>query len=393
MSKIKIFTRTMPFIWARLIAMIVLTIGMLVYMFIAIGILSVLPDMGMFSVIIGVLLLGGGWTGYVFGKRYISYLIKAGHIAVIAEMVTNKEVPTEGIFNYGKSRVKERFVVTNVFFGLNMLVDRSVKQIQRVVGRLGELLSRLPGVKFIVVFINMLIGVVLGYVDEAILARIFIRKGESAWKGAADGVVLYFQNWKAILKNAVGIVVGLIVFYVVGIYLFYWIFNAAFSGFMPEGELFLSFAQIIALFLAIFIIAALKFAFVDSYITISVISKYFEVTTNQEPSFDLYEKAKGWSKSFTNLVGKAQADQTNYNPSTMPPQHPSGNNMPGQMPGDGGMSQQQAVQQPINQQVQSIPVEQPIQQPGMDQQMANPNPVQQPQPEQQHNNFNNNQPM
>ena len=61
-----------------------------------------------------------------------------------------------------------------------------------------------------------LVEIVLGYVDEAVLARVFYKKDENAWKASADGVVLYFENWKEILKNAVMLILMIVGFYAIG---------------------------------------------------------------------------------------------------------------------------------------------------------------------------------
>ena len=67
-------------------------------------------------------------------------------------------------------------------------------------------------------------------------------------------------------------------------------------------------SAILVLIVGFFLIDVFKQSFLDSYITVSVVNKYMSVTVNQTPQFDLYEKARGWSKKFKELCGKAEAE-------------------------------------------------------------------------------------
>lgn len=58
------------------------------------------------------------------------------------------------------------------------------------------------GVSAIVDFIQIFIGIALGYIDECCLGYTFIKKEDSALKAGCDGVVIYFQNVKHLLKSA-----------------------------------------------------------------------------------------------------------------------------------------------------------------------------------------------
>ncbi len=295
----------MPFVWMRFFLYLLLGVGIIAYyviIFLIIGSLatgSIGAFIGLVAIIIGIAI-------YAAFSRYINYLVKAAHIAVISELAVTGTMPQGvSVVKYGQEQVKRRFVASSVFYGLDGLIAGAVKQIQAIISKIGGVFGNVQAVQNIVSIINMFVGIVLGYVDEAVLARIFIRKDESAWKGAADGVVLYFQNWKEILKNAVGIVIFIIVFYVVGTFVFWMILSGLFSMFFTESSFLVT---LIAIISACLIMLSLKESFVDSWITISVVNKYMQVSYNQQPQFDLYNKAKGWSKKFANLCSKAEAE-------------------------------------------------------------------------------------
>ena len=297
-----IFKKTMPFVWRRLGMYLLLNIGIILYFALVIFLITLLASKeAIIGIIIFLIAAPVGLKIYSFGCQYISYMIKAAHVAAIGQLAVHGAMP-EGmnVVAFGKSKVKERFVESNVFFGLDKLVTGAVKQIQNMITRVGNIFGNIEIIQNIVKILNLFVEIVLGYVDEAVLARVFYKKEESAWKSSADGVVLYFQNWKEILKNAALIVIGLILFYGIGTGLIYVILTAL----SVVSDIWAIFAVIIGIFL----MDVIKQSFIDSYITVSVVNKYMALTVNQAPQFDLYEKAKGWSKKFKELCGKAEAE-------------------------------------------------------------------------------------
>ena len=298
----EIFKRTMPFVWRRLGMYLLLNIGIILYFALVIFLITLFAaNGGVVGIIIALILCPIGLKLYTFGCDYIGYMIKAAHVAAIGELAVTGTIP-QGmtVVQFGKSKVKERFVASNVYFGLDKLVTGAVKQIQNMITRVGSIFGNIEFIQNIIKILNIFVEIVLGYVDEAVLARVFYKKDESAWKASADGVVLYFQSWKEILKNAAILVAIIILFYTVGMGACYGI------------TMILGFANdlwaILAFIIGYFIIDVFKQSFLDSYITVSVVNKYMSVTINQTPQFDLYNKAKGWSKKFKELCGKAEAE-------------------------------------------------------------------------------------
>ena len=304
MKNTDILKKTMPFVWTRFGLYLALNIGLIVYLIVVLMLCIGLGG-GSIGTILILIAIAVGLGIYIKISGYINYLVKAAHVAVISELSVNGSVP-EGtsIVKYGQEQVKKRFVATTVFYGIDALVSGAVKQIQNMISKVGSWFGNIEAIQNIVKIINIFVGIVLGYVDEAVLARIFYKKEEGAWKGAADGVVLYFQNWKEILKNAVGIVVFVIIFYAVGTAATYGLTYGLVVAIAEENIL----ATIVALVAGYLLIDAVKQSFVDSYITISVVNKYMSVTVNQTPAVDLYEKAKGWSRKFKELCGKAETE-------------------------------------------------------------------------------------
>lgn len=303
MKNSDIFKKTMPFVWGRFGMQLALNLGIIIYFAIAFWLLMMLIESNaVIAVIIGFVGLGIGIKLYEFGCQYIGYMIKAAHIAVIGELALNGQLP-QGVDmkEYGKQKVKERFLTANVFFAIDKLMSAAVRQIQNGISKIGGMFEKIQIVQTIISIINVFVGIVLGYVDEAVLARVFQKKEDGAWKASCDGVVLYFQNWKVILKNALGITFGIVLFYAVGMGALYGII-ALISGGAGDGW------AILFLIIAFFLIDVIKVAFVDSYVTISVVNKYLPLTMNQEPALDIYEKGQKWSKKFKDMCTKAKEE-------------------------------------------------------------------------------------
>ena len=131
------------------------------------------------------------------------YLLKAAHVAIIAELLVNGKVPEgQSQLAWGKQKVQERFAEVNAMFIIDELVMGVVRTFTRTVF---SLTSWLPGdtLRTLVSLINRVIENAMNYIDETVLARSFWNERESVWTNARDGVVLYAMVWKPILINAI----------------------------------------------------------------------------------------------------------------------------------------------------------------------------------------------
>lgn len=301
MNANQIYAKTMKFVWLKLGIGAAITGISLVLLAIVVGI-SMLTGSGDLLLVLGLI-----WYILTYGifrlvMYYFGHLIKAAHIAVVAETVVTGQVP-ENIIATGKDMVQQRFVSTNVYIALDKLVGGAVKQLQNVVGKVGDMLSAIPGISSIASFAKMFIGIALGYIDECCLGYTFIKKDEKAFKAGCDGVVIYFQNAKHLMKTALGttaIVMGLsFVAWLVPFILFGVIF--ALIG--------IPFAWLFAAFIAIFVMAAIKSAFIDSYMMVRTMVAYMQVAPSTEITFDIYGKLCKLSNKFKQLFDKSK-DET-----------------------------------------------------------------------------------
>lgn len=291
-----LFRKTMPFCIAKLLlgGATVLILSLLLALFAGIG--WIFGDTGL---VIGILI----WTGSIgivrfFIMHYVGYLVKAGHLAVLAQAAATGKVPRDQV-KYGISKVKERFATANIYFAVDKLVTGAVKQIQRSIEKISNSLSFVPGMEHLASLAKFFVKLSLGYIDECCLSYTFLKTKQNAYKSACDGVVIYAQNIKALLKNAAMTMLKVVLLTVLAVVVI----------FIPVGLLFRVFhwSGLIAFIIACLIAWVVKFAFLDSFILCQTMAAYLDAAKETKISFDLYGKLSGLSSSFKELFEKGRA--------------------------------------------------------------------------------------
>lgn len=296
MDASQILKQTMPFVWAKLILALITTGISIVLLLLLIGIGWLLNNDAIGWMMILLWLMLSGIVRFII-MHYAGYLVRAGHIAVITETVLTGKVPSDQV-TYGKNLVTKRFADANVYFLIDKLISGAVRQIQRAVGRLGSALDFIPGIGSVGSVVNMFIGISLNYIDECCISYTFFKKEGNPFQIAADGVVIYTQNWKNLIKNAAK-VTGILLFVLPLIVLVL---------FVILGSLFriLHWSGIIAFILSCILTWTVKFAFIDSYVLIRVMKTYMEAAPTTQISFDLYTQLSSFSSKFHELFNRGQ---------------------------------------------------------------------------------------
>lgn len=235
-----------------------------------------------------------------WAREYLLYLVKAGHIAVLVELLEGKEIPGgRGQIEHATAVVKERFVESSVLFGVDRLIAGILRAFNRIMMRVANFLP-IPGMDGLAKFAGAVITLSLTYVDEVILAYNIRNKIENPWEGARDGIVLYAQNYKNMLKNALWltlIVWGLTLL----IFLIVFAPVAALAALVPSVGGFWTFA------LAAITAWGLKAALVDPLAMTALLQTYFKAIEGQTPSAEWTGKLEGMSSKFTKLGQKAKS--------------------------------------------------------------------------------------
>lgn len=298
-----IYFRTMTFNWMKLMLGGATLLLSLILLAICAGLawLFSSQDSGLAILIMLSVWLSGTKAINFILMHYFGYLVKAGHVAIISQAVTTGEIPSDQ-FNVAKKMVTDRFVTSNVYFALDKLVDGAVRQLGRTFDRVTSFigLDNIPGYEQVQKLVKLFLHIALGYVDECCLGYTFYKKDETPFKSAADGVVIYFQNWKVLLKNA-----AMTTLIVVGSMIGVTIVVGGVFGVICK---LLGLSGLFGLFIGLMAAWAVKFAFIDSWILVSMMTTYMQVAPTTELSVDIYGKLCGLSNKFKELFNKGQAE-------------------------------------------------------------------------------------
>ncbi len=309
----------------------------------------------------------GAWIGFGVGatasstlvyflREYFLYLVKAGHIAVLVELMEGRALPKgKGQFAYAKEIVAERFVEASAFFVLDQVITGVLGVVNKVLVGLG---SFIPGMDGIMAFAGQVIRVSLTFADEVILALSFRTRSTDIWRTSRDGVVLYAQNYKNILKNAFFLAI-LNYALVFAFFLMAWVPAKWIAALMPGAA-----SGIVVFLVAVLMVYSLKKALIEPLLMTALMQVYFQAIEGQVPNPAWTQKLEGMSKKFGEMKEKFSGPGTEQPApmvSTQPMQQPA--------------PYQQAQPQPMQYQ-------QPVQyqQPAPYQQQPQPQPMQYQQP-------------
>lgn len=307
---IRVLFKTLPYFILRLVAYLIFGIAIIVFLAImgAVGFLlyKIFKGAAAPLLIVALVAILGLWGLVRLLERYILYLVKAGHVTVITELVQKGELPAgTNQISYGKDKVVKHFGETSVLFAVDQLVSGSVRQILGWLTQLAGCLASIPGLSLIISLAKRMLSLAANYIDEAILSYIVSHEGENVWKAASDGVVLYAQSWKQLLKTAAFLVFIIIVGWVVAFIIFLVIFLGIARGITSVQNLQIIYG-FIGLAAAYIIACVLKWIFVDPLATVVMIVSYNQAIQDQTPSYDLYSQLSQASSKFRQLSQKAE---------------------------------------------------------------------------------------
>jgi hypothetical protein len=244
-------------------------------------------------------------------REYILYLVKAGHIAVMVEAYDGRSLPAgQGQISYAKEIVTARFAETNVLFAVDQLVKGVVGAITRLVWSIASFIP-IPGLQGLVSFLNAVVRVALTYVDEIILAYDMRVRSENPWSTAQDALVLYAQNNRTIIKNAIWLAIFM---YVVAFIVFLLMLApaAAIVYLFPGG--WSNFGFVLALLFA----WSFKAAIMEPFAIASLMQVYFRAIEGQTPDPAWRSRLEEISAKFRTLGEKAMDWVRGGRPSARP---------------------------------------------------------------------------
>ena len=286
-------------------------------------------------------------------SHFVGYAFRAGQISVAANAIATGSLP-ENAYAEGKQAVKRRFGTVAVFYAIESIINSIVHQLTNGVTKLTEKLgekSKNDTVKTVGAIVNIVISAMLKFMCSCCMGWVFIHPDTNAWRAACDGAIVYFKNWKALLKNTGKVIAfGVISLIIIGGLMF----GAAHgvlhnmptivemadeltefiaevdteevtaaltededseiseeeAGEFVEGLKGLSsddWRYIFEAVVALILWGILHSALVDPYIMISVMNRYITDGLANQPSRDVDQKLIGMSKSYKKALAKAEA--------------------------------------------------------------------------------------
>jgi len=177
----------------------------------------------------------------------------------------------------------------------------------------GTLGSVIPGMKAVANIGKLFISIALGYIDECCLGYTFYKKDQGAFKSATDGVVIYAQNWKKLLKDAAKTTAVVVILLIVIAVVAFLLLSLVVKLFNFDGTV-AKIVGFIAFLFACCLAGAVKTAFIDSYMLVKMMVSYMEEAPKTVITFDLYGKLCGLSAKFKELFDKGQKEDPTLQP-------------------------------------------------------------------------------
>ncbi|MDZ7761505.1 MAG: hypothetical protein U5L00_14780 [Desulfovermiculus sp.] len=294
--------KTAPFLFFRFLIYLAITLTFVIASGVGAGIgfgLGMIADNGP---------TGGMWGGLAglglaaavmfFIREYLLYLVKAGHIAVLVELVEGREIPDgKSQITYARQQVQDRFATSSVLFGLDQLIKGILKAFNRTFLSIAAIVP-IAGTAGIMKIANTIITLSLTYLDEVILAYLLKTRADNPWDSSRTALILYAQNYTVFLKNAVWLA------------LFIW--TATFVVFLvvlaPAAllvGLFPGTAGPLTLVVALVFAWGIKQAVIEPIGMTALMQVYFKVTEGQVANPEWEEKLARVSSKFSELKNNA----------------------------------------------------------------------------------------
>ncbi|OOG22325.1 hypothetical protein B1C78_15225 [Thioalkalivibrio denitrificans] len=301
---IGLLRRTAPFLVFRFLIYIGITLAYVIGTGagagVGYGIGMIGDNPGGFSIWGGV--IGFGVVGAVVYmlREYLLYMVKAGHIAVLVELMEGKALPEgRGQIDHAQKVVRERFVESSVLFAVDQLIKGILRIFNRTFFTIASLLP-VPGMKGLVRFINTVINLSLTFLDEVILAYNIRTRSDNPWASSRTALILYAQNYKAFLKNAF-----FLAFFIWGMtFLVFLVILAPVAGLVA---LFPGTAGPLTLLIALVLAWGVKQAVIEPIGMTALMQVFFKVTNGQEPNAEWEARLEKLTGKFGELKQKALA--------------------------------------------------------------------------------------
>lgn len=322
MDNKEIYKKTLTFSLRRFLWDLGSTIVIIILSALGFIVADKVSNNGMIGLVIGLIV---AIVVVAIASHFISYVFKAGQIAMMTKGVSEGKLPDD-VYGEGKKIVKERFLTVAAYYAVTSVIKGIFNQLGNAITSAGRAIGGDTG-SSIGSAISSVIQTIVRYLCDCCLGWVFYRKDEKATKATLEGAVLFFKHGKTLLKN-LGRVFGisLISFVCIGgvffgiTYLICMAFPGAFDALANEvremiasGELEASnwFAEAGNLMIVAGAIGGvvmweiLHSVFVRPFILVGVLRNYIESGKNEKITEKDFDELDGKSAKFKKLHQEA----------------------------------------------------------------------------------------
>lgn len=269
------------------------------------------------GVVIGIIIVA-------IASHFISYVFKAGQIAMMTKGVAEGKLP-EDVYGEGKKIVKERFLTVAAYYAATGVIKSIFNEIGNAITALGKAVGGDNG-GAVGGTIAGAIQTVVGYLCDCCLGWVFYRKDEKATKATLEGAVLFFKHGKTLMKNLGRVFgMGLLSLAIIGgaffgiFYLITLAFPDAFAALANEFAKmsadgkdlgFLADPQNLMLVVSgiggLIMWSIIHSTFIRPFILVGVLRNYIESGKNEKISSEDYAELDKKSKKFAKLHAETE---------------------------------------------------------------------------------------
>ena len=255
--------------------------------------------------------IGFGVVGAVmyFLREYLLYIVKAGHIAVLVELMDGGTLPAgRAQIDHAGQVVKQRFGQASLLFAVDQLIKGVLRAIMGLARTIFTVIP-IPGARQLMSILESFLKIAVGFIDEVILAYCIRTGSTNAWASSRDALILYGQNAGNLLKNAAWLTL-----FVYGLSLLIFLVMlapaAAVAYLIPGG--WSATGVVVALLFA----WSAKVALLEPFAVTCMMQAYFRVIEGQQPNAEWESRLDGLSAKFRTLKTRASQAATSSEPAT-----------------------------------------------------------------------------
>ena len=280
-----------------------------------------LAKSGLIGLAIGIVI---GIIIVAIASHFVSYVFKAGQIAMMAKGVSENKLPDD-VYGEGKKIVKERFLTVTAYYAATNAIKGIFTQLGNAIASVGRAVGGNTG-GAVGSTISGVIQTIVAYLCDCCLGWVFYRKDKGAVKATLEGAVLFFKHGKTLAKNLGRVFgIGLLSLLVIGGAFFgiFYLISLAIPGVYEElaraiseignGEANLDFLTnvqnlmlIVSGIAGVIMWGILHSTFVRPFILVGVLRNYIQSGKDEqftEKDFDELDKK---SKKFAKLHAEAK---------------------------------------------------------------------------------------